>query len=240
MSNVEEKKDQKCGRCKAYKYPRQFYNNTGRLLKTCGDCRVRAKRWSDKNKCEHNRVKSTCKECGGASICEHNREKSKCRECGGSSFCEHNRIKSACKDCGGGSICEHNRVKSTCKDCGGGSICEHNRQKSQCKECDFHGYLGGIVRGQVYRALKHEKELSSQQYLGCDTQLLKEHIENQWDEKMNWDNYGEWHIDHIKPLKYREEGELPSLEELTRRCHYTNLQPLWAVDNIAKGNRWVG
>ena len=222
MSNVEEKKDQKCGKCKSYKYPRQFYNSTGRLLKTCTDCRERSKKSRDKNRCEHNREKSRCKECGGVSICEHNRRKSQCKECGGVS------------------ICEHNREKSRCKECGGASICEHNRQKSQCKDCDFHGYLGHTVRCQVYRALKHEKELSSQEYLGCNTQLLKEHIEKQWDEKMNWDNYGEWHIDHIKPLKYREEGELPSLEELARRCHYTNLQPLWAADNIAKGNRWVG
>jgi hypothetical protein len=86
-------------------------------------------------KCEHNRQKSRCKECGGSAICEHNRQKSTCKECGGSAICEHNRLKSWCKECGGSSICEHNRRKSTCKECGGSALCEHNRLKSRCKEC---------------------------------------------------------------------------------------------------------
>ena len=76
------------------------------------------------SKCEHNRRKSQCKECGGGSVCEHNRIKSTCKECGGSSICEHNRRKSRCKECGGGSICEHNRQKSQCKKCGGSSLCK--------------------------------------------------------------------------------------------------------------------
>jgi hypothetical protein len=86
-------------------------------------------------KCEHGRIKSQCKECGGASICEHRRRKSECKECGGTSICEHGRHKSKCKECGGASICEHGREKSKCKECGGASICEHGRQKSSCKEC---------------------------------------------------------------------------------------------------------
>ena len=46
----------------------------------------------DKNKCEHNRQKSRCKECGGSQICEHNRQKSACKECVGGSICEHKKI----------------------------------------------------------------------------------------------------------------------------------------------------
>ena len=85
--------------------------------------------------CQHNREKYSCKECGGSSICEHNRRKTQCKECMGSSICEHKREKRFCRDCGGNSICEHNRQKTTCKDCCGGSICQHNRRRSQCKEC---------------------------------------------------------------------------------------------------------
>jgi len=53
---------------------------------------------------------------------------------------------------------------------------------------------------------------------------------------MNWDNIGEWHIDHIIPLSSAE-----TEQEIIKLCHYTNLQPLWAFDNISKGNRldWV-
>eukprot|EP00961_Rhodomonas_salina_P203244 2742398-Rhodomonas_salina.2 len=85
--------------------------------------------------CEHNRQRSQCKECGGGSICKHNRRRHDCKECGGASVCEHNRLRRRCKDCGGASICEHGRLRSQCKGCGGSSICEHNRQRSQCKDC---------------------------------------------------------------------------------------------------------
>ena len=77
--------------------------------------------------CEHQRIRSRCKDCGGASICEHQRQRSRCKECGGASICEHQRERRLCKDCGGSGICEHQRERSTCKDCGGSSICEHQR-----------------------------------------------------------------------------------------------------------------
>jgi hypothetical protein len=47
-----------------------------------------------REKCPHNRNKSECKACGGASICEHNRIRSQCKQCGGASICEHSRIRS--------------------------------------------------------------------------------------------------------------------------------------------------
>ena len=62
---------------------------------------------------------------GGTGVCEHQRIRSRCKDCGGSSICEHQRIRSRCKDCGGSGICEHQRQRSQCKDCGGSSICEH-------------------------------------------------------------------------------------------------------------------
>jgi hypothetical protein len=85
--------------------------------------------------CEHNKIRSRCKECGGASICKHNIQRSQCKPCGGSQICEHNKIRSVCKECGGASICEHNKIRSVCKECGGGAICEHGRGRSTCKEC---------------------------------------------------------------------------------------------------------
>lgn len=50
---------------------------------------------------------------------------------------------------------------------------------------------------------------------------------------MNWNNYGMWHIDHIKPL-YSAKNE----NELIELCNYKNLQPLWAKDNLIKGKKY--
>ena len=88
--------------------------------------------------------------------------------------------------------------------------------------------------------MKHNKEFKSQEYIGCDFATFKEHIESQFQEGMTWDNHGEWHIDHIVPIKYKEDGKDPTLEESIERLHWTNTQPLWASDNIAKGNRFIG
>ena len=49
---------------------------------------------------------------------QHNRQRSQCQDCGGASICQHNRIRSRCNDFGGASICQHNRQRGQCKDCG--------------------------------------------------------------------------------------------------------------------------
>ena len=66
--------------------------------------------------------------------------------------------------------------------------------------------------------------------LGCSLTKLKIHLESKFIEGMTWENQGKWHIDHIIPL-----SSAKTEEELYKLCHYTNLQPLWALDNIKKG-----
>lgn len=131
----ELKADIKCPKCKTYRYEKNFLNDKNRRLKTCQSCRQISTKSRNKNKCEHNRRRSYCIECGGSQICEHNRQRNSCKDCGGNQICKHNRQQSQCKDCGGGSICVHNRRRSYCKDCGGNSICEHKRERDKCKEC---------------------------------------------------------------------------------------------------------
>jgi hypothetical protein len=74
------------------------------------------------------------------------------------------------------------------------------------------------------------------EYLGCTIGEFKEHIEKQFTDGMTWENHGEWHIDHIIPLQYNN----PTIEEVIERLHWTNTQPLWATENISKGNRYIG
>jgi len=70
--------------------------------------------------------------------------------------------------------------------------------------------------------------------LGCTPQELKEHLEKQFVEGMTWENRGEWHIDHIIPL-----SSAKNEDEVYRLCHFTNLQPLWALDNLKKSNKLI-
>lgn len=97
-----------------------------------------------------------------------------------------------------------------------------------------HMYLmSRRLRNRLYHALKNKnwkKHTKFTQYIGCDQESLINHIQKQFTENMSWENQGEWHIDHIVPLDSAQ-----TEEELYRLCHYTNLQPMWALDNIRKG-----
>lgn len=65
--------------------------------------------------------------------------------------------------------------------------------------------------------------------LGYSAIELKEHLESLFLEEMSWENYGEWHIDHIKMVSDFEEGTpLDVVNSLS------NLRPLWAKDNCSR------
>lgn len=72
--------------------------------------------------------------------------------------------------------------------------------------------------------------------IGCTPNQLKEHLEKQFKNGMNWQNYGYygWHIDHIIPLDSAKNDA-----EIYELCHYTNLQPLWSVENLSKNNKII-
>lgn len=105
------------------------------------------------------------------------------------------------------------------------------------KKNDQKYVLKKKMRDIVYRSITRKgytKKSKTFDILGCSFKEFKQHLESQFQEGMTWDNYGinGWHIDHIYPLsKARDEEHLLELN------HYTNLQPLWEKDNIAKGNR---
>lgn len=93
------------------------------------------------------------------------------------------------------------------------------------------------LRIRLWNAIKNnQKGGSAVKHLGCSVQFLKRHLEERFLPGMSWENYGlyGWHIDHIKPLS---SFDLSDLEQIKVACHYTNLQPLWAKDNISKGNK---
>lgn len=118
-----------CTKCKKQKWLWEFrIKPNGEYTKHCIVC-------VDYYRCEHNKQKNKCKECGGSAICEHRIERSSCKKCKGGSICIHNRARSRCRECGGGSFCEHNRARYKCPECNGAGICEHMKQKHACRIC---------------------------------------------------------------------------------------------------------
>jgi hypothetical protein len=79
----------------------------------------------------------------------------------------------------------------------------------------------------------YKKDSVAVEILGCEWSFFKEYIENQFLSGMSWDNYGEWHIDHIIPA-----SSANSEEELKKLNHYSNLRPYWAADNLQKGAKF--
>lgn len=99
--------------------------------------------------------------------------------------------------------------------------------------------LASSLRSRLHHALrKNQKNGSAVKDLGCTIEELKMYLESKFQEGMTWDNWSRtgWHIDHIKPLVTYNLSDPIQLKEA---CHYTNLQPLWAEDNLRK-NRYEG
>lgn len=111
------------------------------------------------------------------------------------------------------------------------------RQKIRLKT-DINYKLKIGLKNRVRLAIKHnQKSGHTLELLGCDIEFLKKHLEAQFKDGMNWENYGfyGWHIDHIRPCV---SFNLSKPEEQKNCFHYTNLQPLWASDNLSKNDKW--
>lgn len=90
------------------------------------------------------------------------------------------------------------------------------------------------LRARLRFFTKFKKSLPTSEIIGCSWEYLKQHLENQFQVGMTWENHGRfgWHIDHIIPLSSAQ-----SVEDLHRLNHYTNLKPLWWRDNLTKGSK---
>jgi len=93
-----------------------------------------------------------------------------------------------------------------------------------------------ILRGRVYNALQREgtKNDKTINLVGCSVTFLKQYLEEKFKDGMAWNNHGKdgWEIDHILPCR---SFNLSNVEEQRKCFNYTNLQPLWTIDNQKKG-----
>jgi hypothetical protein len=96
------------------------------------------------------------------------------------------------------------------------------------------------IRTRIYLAL-HGKNKSkrTEELLGCSIQMFMAYLESLLKPGMSWDNYGVhgWHLDHIKPCAMFNLSD-PSEQ---RKCfHYSNMQPMWAKENLIKHDHYDG
>jgi hypothetical protein len=94
-------------------------------------------------------------------------------------------------------------------------------------------------RTAIYQVLKENQVQKNGHYfdiLKYSPENLIEHLENKFKDNMTWDNYGEWHVDHIKPISSFQIAEIGDKEFMS--CwSLENLQPLWGKENIRKSNK---
>jgi hypothetical protein len=111
-----------------------------------------------------------------------------------------------------------------------------NLQRRRDEEPRYRVMMALHVR--LYDAVKHQRGVKSAktlELLSCTVDQLQTFLEAEFTDGMTWENYGEWHIDHIRPCA---SFNLEDPEEQKKCFHWTNLQPLWARDNIMKGDKW--
>lgn len=115
---------------------------------------------------------------------------------------------------------------------------EKRKQYSRRRlQTDIKYKIARNLRNRLYYALQFKewkKNTHFSEYIGCDLNDLKKHLESQFKPGMSWDNYGKWHIDHIVPLSKAEDEQT-----MYKLCHYTNLRPEWGDSNVKKYNEII-
>jgi hypothetical protein len=112
-----------------------------------------------------------------------------------------------------------------------------NKRNSKRKKTDPQYKLRVNMARRILLAIKgFSKSKSTLELLGCTMDQLKQYIETLFKPGMTWGNHGNfgWHLDHIIPCS---SFDLTDVEQQKKCFHYTNLQPLWAKDNIKKGSK---
>ena len=95
--------------------------------------------------------------------------------------------------------------------------------------CSISSLISTSIKKQGYT-----KKSRTHQIIGCSYEEFKKHLERQFTIGMTWENYGKWHLDHIYPVSLAKDED-----DLMKLNHYTNFQPLWALENIKKRNKVI-
>jgi hypothetical protein len=111
-----------------------------------------------------------------------------------------------------------------------------NEKRRQLRRTSVEYRMMERLRGRIKDVLKHRRPFSVSKSLGCTPVQLRTYLEDKFQPGMTWANWGlyGWHIDHIKPLA---SFDLTDPKQYQAAVHHTNLQPLWALDNLRKRDR---
>lgn len=185
-------------------------------LKTCVECKVRKeKTYFSKNKRKPDGLDSYCKECTNIRTSNHYK-------------LNKNNILSRHRNYN-----KTNRIKN--------SLTKLNYYHTVLSNDPQYRIMHSL-RERTRIALKRRKTLKTNKTLeliGCSKEFLRNYLESKFTEGMNWDNYGngdgKWCIDHIRPCA---SFDLTDPEQQKICFHYTNLQPLWWIDNLLKSDNY--
>ena len=158
-------------------------------------------------------------------VCESERQKAKnsqktCISCG-TVFSGRPRFKT-CSD-----KCSEQRRNET--------RLRHAKSKYQTPE----GKVEACLRQRINKVLRRSNSRKTSSFVdltGVTTANLRKHVESLFLPGMDWNNHGQWHLDHIRPCA---SFDLTNSDQQCECFHYSNLQPLWAEDNLSKADKWV-
>jgi hypothetical protein len=222
--------EKKCSKCEISKPLEQFPNDpkcSGGKRGTCKDCRLN--QWVP----TENEI-LTCKICNEKkdfTLFASKGGKQKPYECRACLNTKERDKRAANPE-------EYNRKKRETYKIQKDKINETRRKNLQKRRDEDPKYrVMMALHCRLYMAVK-EKKGKTMELVGCSKDALNKHLYSKFTEGMTWENYGEWHIDHIRPCA---SFNLEDPEEQKKCFHWTNLQPLWAKDNIIKSDRldWV-
>ena len=108
---------------------------------------------------------------------------------------------------------------------------EYEKRKRQEPLYRLKCNICSLIRGSIKRK-NFKKNSKTEEILGCSIDEFIKYLKSKFKDGMTIENHGEWHIDHIIPI-----SSAKTEEEVIKLNHYTNLQPLWAIENLKKGNK---
>ncbi len=105
--------------------------------------------------------------------------------------------------------------------------------KEKSKKNHVRKNIGSRIRTALIRQ-NTRKTSSTIKYIGCEISFFKNWIQYQFQENMSWDNYGQWHLDHVKPCA---SFDLKNENHVLECFNWKNYQPLWEKDNLLKSDK---